>query len=103
MSRRLDFERIRAAALHSAPAIVARIIPGGTVRGVEYIALNPLRADRRPGSFKVNLRTGRWSDFATGDAGGDLIDLIAWRYGVSQGDAAKQLASFLGISMETRS
>ena len=30
----------------------------------EYVALNPTRADKRAGSFKINLQTGRWADFA---------------------------------------
>lgn len=103
MSRRLEFSQIATAALRSAPAIVARVLPGGRTVGTEYVARNPNRADRRPGSLKVNLRTGRWADFATADSGGDLISLVAWRYRVGQADAARQLAAFLNISTETRS
>ena len=47
------------------------------MEGHEYVARNPTRADRRPGSFKINLRTGRWADFATGDKGGDPVSLAA--------------------------
>ena len=49
------------------------LVPHGRRLGSEWIARNPTRADRHLGSFKINLRTGRWADFATGDAGGDLI------------------------------
>ena len=45
---------------------------------VAYVALNPTRNDRRPGSFKINIRTGRWCDFATGDRGGDPVSLVAY-------------------------
>jgi hypothetical protein len=70
------------------------------VHGREYVVRNPKRADTRPGSFKVNLRTGRWADFATGDKGGDLIALVAWRFDVSQLAAARRLARLLSISHE---
>ena len=38
----------------------------------------PNASRRTPGSFKVNLDTGRWADFATGDKGGDLVALYAY-------------------------
>ena len=72
--REVDFPAVSRAAVAALPAVLARIVPGGKILGREYTALNPTRADRRPGSFKVNLRTGRWADFATGDKGGDPID-----------------------------
>ena len=63
--------QIRAGALALAEELIPRWLPHGRRMGSEWVALNPTRADRRLGSFKVNLRTGRWADFATGDAGGD--------------------------------
>jgi hypothetical protein len=55
-----------------------------------------MRADRHLGSFKINLRTGRWADFATGDAGGDLISLRAYLDGIRQGEAARRIAREIG-------
>ena len=46
------------------------------------MARNPTRPDRRPGSFKINLTTGRWADFATGDRGGDPVSLAAYLFGL---------------------
>jgi hypothetical protein len=46
------------------------------------------------------LRSGRWSDFATGERGGDLIALVAWRYDVSQWKAAQSLATLLLLESE---
>ncbi|MDA0781242.1 MAG: toprim domain-containing protein [Rickettsiales bacterium] len=43
------------------------------------------------GSFKVNLVSCEWSDFATGDAGGDLVSLYAYLKGISQYQAAREL------------
>jgi hypothetical protein len=70
---RIDFPPIRSVALRNAIAICNRILPGGRVVGNEYIVRNPKREDRKVGSFKVNLRSGRWSDFATGERGARRI------------------------------
>jgi hypothetical protein len=93
----IDFEAINRAALAALLAVLSRLLPGGKVVGREYVALNPTRADRRPGSFKINLRTGRWADFATGDCGGDPVSLCAYVEGVSQAEAARRLARMLGL------
>ncbi len=76
-SQSLSFEVVNKAALSELPRLLRRWLPDGRIRCDEYVALNPTRADRRPGSFKINLRTGRWADFATGDGGGDVISLGA--------------------------
>jgi hypothetical protein len=44
-------------------------------------------------SLKINIDTGRWQDFATGEKGGDLTSLYAALRGLSQADAAKELGS----------
>src|SRR3954464_6157294 len=97
---RIDFPRINNAALPVLPALVRRWLPNGRQRGNEYLALNPNRADRHPGSFSINLRTGRWSDFATRDRGGDIVSLAAYLFDISQVDAARRLAGMLGIPPE---
>jgi hypothetical protein len=93
----IDFRSINQAAVPALPAILARLLPGGKISGGEYVVRNPARADRRPGSFKINLRSGRWSDFATGDRGGDPVSLVAYLENVSQGEAARMLARMLGL------
>lgn len=94
---RVDFGAVNAAALLELPSLLSRWLPGGRISGREYESLNPRRGDRHPGSFRVNVRTGRWSDFATGDCGGDPISLAAFLFRISQIDAAKRLATMLGI------
>jgi hypothetical protein len=95
---RLDFAAINRAAMKVLSSLLSRWLPGGRVNGSEYTALNPRRPDRNLGSFKVNLRTGKWADFACHDAaGGDPISLVAYLFGLSQIDAAKRLAAMLGI------
>ena len=59
-----------------------------------------MRADRSPGSFRVNLLTGRWADFAIGVGGGDLISLAAYLFGIGQAEAATRIADMLGVRHE---
>ena len=94
---RIDFAAINRAALARLPDILHRWLPDGRVEGHEYVARNPTRADCRPGSFKINLRTGRWADFATGDKGGDPVSLAAYLADCGQAEAARELARMLGV------
>ncbi len=95
----LDFAVINAAALSQLPVLLDRWLPEGKVQGHEYVARNPRRTDRHPGSFKLNIRTGRWADFATDARGGDVISLAAYLFGLKQGEAARKLAEMLGVSV----
>ena len=97
-SGRLDFGRINRAAIANANAVVRGLLPEGRMEGHEYVAINPLRPDRRLGSFKVNISTGRWADFATGDGGGDMVSLAAFVSGLPQREAAIRLAESMGVS-----
>jgi hypothetical protein len=94
----IDFKAIKEAAKAASPAVLARILPGGKVIGGEYVVLNPCRFDRHLGSFRINLRTGKWADFAVADArGNDFISLIAYVKALSQYEAAKGLSQMLGV------
>ena len=94
----IDFAAVNAAALEHLPALVLRWLPDGRREGYEWSARNPCRKDHLPGSFKVNLKTGRWADFALLDArGGDPVSLAAYLSGTSQDEAAQSLTTMLGI------
>ena len=94
----VDFGVVNAAALACLPTLVERWLPDGKRVGREWLALNPLRVDRRLGSFKVHLVTGKWADFALDEArGGDPVSLAAYLSGQSQSDAARALADMLGL------
>ena len=97
MSNRIDFDAVNAAALRMLPALCARWLPGGKIVGREYVARNPKRSDKKPGSFSVNVKTGRWADFSTGEKGGDPVSLAAFLFDLSQGDAAERLAEMLNL------
>jgi hypothetical protein len=95
--RKIAFRKIAEASLAAADTLVPRWLPEGRREGAEWVAKNPLRADERRGSFKVNLRTGRWSDFAVDASGGDLTSLAAYLFHLKQGQAAVKIAEALGI------
>ena len=79
-SRRPTFSQVKAAALRNIDLVLTQWLPNGkrVDGGKEYTAPNPTRADKRAGSLKINLSKGTWADFATGDKGGDLIDLVRY-------------------------
>ncbi|TPN41386.1 hypothetical protein [Mesorhizobium sp. B1-1-6] len=103
MSKRavIDFVAINSAALPVLPSLLDRWVPGGRIEGREYVVRNPTRNDRSVGSFRINLTTGRWADFATGDAGGDVVALAAYLHKLSQSEAAKRIAAMLGVAHGT--
>lgn len=99
------FAEVKRAALQAIDRVLSHWLPGGkrVDGGKEYTAPNPTRADKHAGSLKVNLAKGTWSDFATGDKGGDLIDLVHYLDGGSEVDACNKLADFLGVVPGTAS
>ena len=91
---RVNFQRINTAALAVLPSLLTRWLPSGRIQGHEYIAVNPKRADRRPGSFSINISNGKWADFARG---GDVVSLFAHLGGIGQVEAVEKLAAMLGV------
>ncbi len=78
--------------------LVPSILPRGKRMGNEWVALNPTRSDRSLGSFRINLCSGAWADFATGDTGGDLVSLAAYIYGMSPLEAAHYVRRIAGVA-----
>ncbi|MDU8357261.1 DUF927 domain-containing protein [Pseudomonas syringae group sp. J309-1] len=98
-AKRPSFAEVKRAAVGAVEQVLAQWLPGGkrVDGGKEYTAPNPTRADKRAGSLKVNLAKGTWADFATGDKGGDLIDLVRYLDGGTDVEACKKLADFLNV------
>jgi len=103
-------EVIRAGLLARVNDLAGQLCPDQPrVQGAMRWSLNPMRADRTPGSFKIDIsgaHKGRWYDFAESQ-GGDLIDLIAYcRCGhkghyksrEARGEAIKWAISWLGLA-----
>ena len=104
-SSTIDFGLIAREAIPALRPLLNRLLPGGSIVGREYVALNPCRADRHSGSFKVCVtggRAGAWADFATGDKGGDVISLVAYLENIRQVEAARLVARMLGINIAGR-
>jgi hypothetical protein len=97
LPRSVFFHAVNLACRARFPSLLAAWLPDGQRRGQEWVALNPTRSDRRAGSFKINVITGRWADFATGDKGGDPVSLYAYLKGMSQSDAARALSQEWGL------
>ena len=93
----LNFAAINAVALRQLLMLLTRWLPDGRVPGHEFVARNPCRADRRQGSFSINIRTGRWADFANNARGGDVISLCAYLFGLKQVEAARRLGNMLRV------
>ena len=99
-SKRPSFADVKSAALKNIDRVLTHWLPNGkrVDGGKEYTAPNPTRTDKRAGSLKVNLSKGTWADFATGDKGGDLIDLVRYIDGGTDVEACKKLADLLSVS-----
>ncbi|MCP5291909.1 MAG: DUF927 domain-containing protein [Burkholderiales bacterium] len=95
-----EIRKIASYALGSIDSVLNHWLPGGRRNGQEYLPLNPKRGDSSPGSFSINVKTGKWSDFASGDKGADLVSLVAYLEDLTQSEAAKRVANFLNIRIE---
>lgn len=91
------FEAVNAAARGQIRSLAERWLGTTRMSGSNLLALNPRRADKHLGSFSINIHTGVWADFATGDKGGDIISFYAYLHGVRQIEAARELAQILGV------
>lgn len=98
MSERPNFEAVRQRALAVLPSLVRDWLREGRQTGGVWAAKNPMRVDRKAGSFVVWTRTGAWKDYAVpGVSGGDPISLYAYLNDLGQGEACSELAGLLGM------
>lgn len=95
MPPRVDIARVAAIALAQAEQLLPLWLPGGKRDGHEWRCGDLTGTAGK--SCSVNIRTGAWSDFATGEAGGDLVALYAAIHSMEQGAAARALAEELEI------
>ncbi|WP_046235702.1 DUF927 domain-containing protein [Pseudomonas syringae pv. coryli] len=101
--KRPSFAQVKTAALRNIDKVLAHWLPNGkrVDGGKEYTAPNPTRTDKRAGSLKISISKGTWSDFATGDKGGDLIDLVRYIDGGTDVEACNKLADLLGVTADS--
>jgi hypothetical protein len=93
----IRFGELAAALLANAESLLAKWLPGGRREGNEWKCGDLQGAPGR--SCSVNIKTGVWSDFQSGETGADLLDLFAAIHGLSQqkGKAARQVAEEEGL------
>lgn len=93
----IKYDDLAAALLRDAERLVAEWLPGGVFEKStdEYVcgSLSGGKGD----SCKVNVVSGLWKDFATGESGRSLIDLYAAVNDLSKGKAAIQVAREYGL------
>ena len=89
------FEAVNREALARLRSLLAEWLPAGHLSGREYECGD---IQGHPGrSFKVNVDTGKWADFAGDVKGGDPISLYAAIHNLTQGDAARGLGRIVGV------
>lgn len=99
----VNFADIEAVAQNDVPGLVQKWLPDGKQQGDEWVALNPTRADHTVGSFKINLNTGVWADFATKDSGNNVASLYHYISGnVEYRDSMLALGTELGVGIATQ-
>lgn len=94
---RFDIKQVAEAALQRIDEVLAHWVPDGSYQGAEYVALNPIRADKNKGSFSINRNTGAWCEFAEGKGGADLVSMVAYLDRINNGEACQRLGKWLGM------
>lgn len=94
-SRPINFADLARALLDQIHQLVPMWLPDGVKNGHEYVCGS--LSGGKGTSASVNMVTGKWSDFATGEAGNDLISLYGAINGFSNGKAAVEVARELGL------
>jgi putative DNA primase/helicase len=92
----IPFDQINAAAVSALPSLLPEWFPRGKFVGKEFL-IGDLSGSAGE-SLSINVRSGKWGDFAGGDRGGDPISLAAALF--HNGDrvaAAKDLGQRLGV------
>jgi len=91
----IKFVALAEALLPRAGQLVPMWLPGGVVKGHEYVCGSLSGGEGT--SCSVNLTNGKWGDFATGEGGADLVSLYAAIHDLSMGKGALQLAREEGL------
>lgn len=91
----IKFDALARELLGRAESLCEQWLPGGVKRGHEYVC-GSVRGGEGS-SCSINLTTGKWADFASGEKGGDLISLYAAGNDMDNGAAAIAIARDYGL------
>lgn len=86
-----NFEELKRQYKQCPIEVLKMLVGSGKIEGGDYVALNLRRNDSRLGSFRIDIQTGRFHDFATGDRGGSILDLASFVYDCDLLTAAQKL------------
>src|SRR3990167_10783197 len=84
-----DFRGLADTLLSDAQNKLQTWLPNGRLIGHEYCVGDI--SGNHGDSLKVNINTGKWADFSTNQAGGDLLSLYAAIRGIKNGEAYIEL------------
>ena len=87
----VSFQEIKQQYKQCSIEILKRLVGNGKIEGGDYVALNPRRSDKKAGSFRIDIASGKFHDFATGDRGGSILDLAMFVYNCDLLTAAQKL------------
>lgn len=94
----IDFEKIKAVA-NGDESYLLKLLPNAVKRGSELVCGN-IYGDKGE-SFSYNLKSGLWADFARGESGASVIDLVMLRENCSAKEAAEIIDSHYGKISQT--
>jgi hypothetical protein len=106
MSSRVPLHVIKAALQERLHRLVVELVPGVSerdLRGRVCQPKNPMRPDRRAGSFTIWMQgqaRGCFKDFATGEKG-DVLDLVAYCKGGGRSEGVRWAMDWLGLTVMT--
>ena len=81
--------------------VCRHLLPGGRRKQFDWVAGSV--SGEKGDSLKVRIngeKVGVWSDFATGESGGDMLDLWCATRGVNLRTAMAEASSLLGLAMD---
>ena len=103
MSIKKQAVELDAALLPQAEAVLSRLIGSVELKGRELLMLNEERGDNSLGSFKFNIDTGAWADFAAGDMRGHgIVGLVSKYFTLSTQAAITKIREELGDTYGTQ-
>ncbi|MGL4397624.1 MAG: DUF7146 domain-containing protein [Hyphomicrobium sp.] len=94
-----DMQTVKALLQTRIQELVRQVAPDGRLQYGYWVARNPSRDDRKPGSFyifvdRAGKTPGAWRDEASGDKG-DIIDLICMTQRIDRGEALRWAKAWL--------
>ena len=86
----IDYRAVNQQLLGDALGFLSSWLPNGKKAGKDWV-VGDLDGNKGK-SLTIDLRTGKWIDFAAGDQGADLVSLYARMHGMTNSEAAVELS-----------